>query len=239
MTGSKSTPKPTDASSEGVYTTGTRLCVINPDTAATTGKRVGFVSQDTDGGERASTGRPAVTEGVMRGQTTLDFAIGVSIFIAVVLFTFGFVPSVLDPFDVVAEDNPTLADRTADNLAHGQLGSADQPSVLDWYCTVEYFEGNPSPSECNYEGQTLEQRLNLGIGDEANITITQEGDLSGLLCWTDDAGDGEPGLSTACTSGDSTLAIGEARPGSQETTIASRRVVSLYGETVVLEVVLW
>lgn len=179
----------------------------------------------------------------MRGQTTLDFAIGISIFLAVVLFTFGFIPTVLDPFDVVAEDNPTLADRTADNLAHGQLGSADQPHVLDWYCTVEYFEGAPSPPECNYEGQTLGERLDLEIGEDANITITRGGNVSELLCWAADAGDGEPGVvlgsSAACGPNDTTFAIGEDRPGSQETTITSRRVVSLYGETVVLEVMLW
>ncbi len=179
----------------------------------------------------------------MRGQTTLDFAIGVSIFLAVVLFTFGFLPSVLDPFDVAAEDNPTVADRTADNLAHGQLGSPDQPNVLDWYCTVEYFEGNASPAGCNYEGQTLEERLALEVGDNANITITRNGSLSELLCWAPDADttpDGEPGLETDCTGNDVTmLAIGDERPGAQDTTIASRRVVSLYDQTVVLEVVLW
>ncbi len=179
----------------------------------------------------------------MRGQTTLDFAIGVSIFLAVVLFTFGFLPSVLDPFDVAAEDNPTVADRTADNLAHGQLGSPDQPNVLDWYCTVEYFEGNASPADCNYEGQILEERLALGVGDNANITITRNGSLSELLCWAPDADttpDGEPGLETDCTgSGITMLAIGDERPGPQDTAIASRRVVSLYDQTVVLEVVLW
>ena len=177
----------------------------------------------------------------MRGQTTLDFAIGVSIFLAVVFFTFGFLPGVLDPFDVAAEDNPTMADRTADNLAHGQLGSPDQPNVLDWYCTVEYFEGNASPANCSYEGQTLDERLALGVGGSANITITRNGSLSELLCWAPDAtSEGEPGLETDCTGNDVTmLAIGDDRPGAQDTTIASRRVVSLYDQPVILEVVLW
>jgi hypothetical protein len=173
----------------------------------------------------------------MRGQTTLDFAIGISIFIAVVLFTFGFVPSVLDPFDVAAEDNPTFADRTADNLAHSQLGSPEEPNVLDRHCTVAFFEGDPSPSGCNYDGTDLEERLDLDIGQDMNITISQDGEQR--LCWTDDAGDGEPGLATSCTSSDTPLTIGDDRPGEQDTTITSRRVVFLYGETVVLEVVLW
>ena len=179
----------------------------------------------------------------MRGQTTLDFAIGVSVFLAVVLFTFAFIPSVLDPFDATTEDRPTVADRTADNLAHGQLGSPSQPNVLDWYCTVEYFEGNASPTDCGYEGQTLKERLALGVGDRANITITRNGSLSEMLCWASDADttrDNEPGLETDCTGSDVTmLTIGEEQPGTQDTTIVSRRVVSLYDETVVLEVVLW
>ena len=180
----------------------------------------------------------------MRGQTTLDFAIGISIFLAVVLFTFAFLPSVLDPFDVVAEENPTLADRTADDIAHGQLGSPEEPNRLDRFCTVAFFETGPSPGECRYEGETLEDRLGLGLGQNANISVFQN---TQQLCWTADAGgsNAEPGLvrsaSTDCdpSSGDTVLAVGDRRPGSTDTTITSRRVVTLYGETVVLEVVVW
>jgi len=182
----------------------------------------------------------------MRGQTTLDFAIGVSIFISVVLFTFTFVPTVLEPFDVVAEDNPTMADRTADSLAHGQLGAADQPHVLEWHCTVAFFEGQSSPPDCSYQGQTPAERLNLDIGQDVNITITRNGNSSRVLCWSadpDSTPDNEPGLTNAssadCGVDDTRLALGEDRPSSQDTAITSRRVVSLYGETVVLEVVLW
>lgn len=171
----------------------------------------------------------------MRGQTTLDFAIGVSIFLAVVLFTFAFVPTVLDPFDVVAEENPVLADRTADNLAHGQLGTSEQPYVLDRYCTVTFF-ANESDPDCNYDGSTLAERLGIGSDQNANITITQDGEQ--LLCWSDDAG-GEPGLTTACSDSDTTLAVGDERPTSEDTTITARRVVSLGGDPVELEVVLW
>lgn len=186
----------------------------------------------------------------MRGQTTLDFAIGVSIFLAVVLFTFGFIPTVLDPFDVVAEENPALADRTADNLANGQLGSAEQPNIFDRYCTVEFFKQSDPPAECNYDGTTLEERLNLDIGQNVNVTIVggeQPGDELKVQCWTDSAGGtGAPGLVNAgdadCdpdSSSDTVLAIGDERPDDQDTTITARRVASLYGETVVLEVVLW
>lgn len=182
----------------------------------------------------------------MRAQTTLDFAIGVSIFIAVVLFTFTFVPTVLEPFSVVADDNPTVADRTADSLAHGQLGATDRPHLLEWHCTVAFFRGQSSPSDCSYQGQTLEERLNLGIGQDMNVSITRNGDISQLLCWSadpDSTPDGEPGLTDAsssdCRSGDTALALGDNRPSRQDTTIKSRRVVSLYGETVMLEVILW
>jgi len=184
----------------------------------------------------------------MRGQTTLDFAIGVSIFLAVVLFTFGFIPTVLDPFDVVAEENPALADRTADNLAYGQLGSPEQPHVLDRHCTVEFFTAETPPGECNYEGETLEERLNLDIGQNVNITIMRGGSGDGtaeLLCWAETTDTGEPDLVTDDDSdcdpdgSDTVLAIGDRQPGNQDTTITSRRTVSLHGESVVLEVTLW
>jgi hypothetical protein len=175
----------------------------------------------------------------MRGQTTLDFVIGVSIFLAVVLFTFGFVPGILDPFEVSEEENPSIADRTADRLTQDTLGSPAQPYVLDRYCAVEFFdEGEAAPSECNYSGTTFEERIGKQELKQINVTITGESDDP--LCWTDSTtATGEPGLDDACGSGDILLTAGDNQPVIGETTITARRVVSLYGQSVTVEVVVW
>ncbi len=170
----------------------------------------------------------------MRGQTTLDFAIGISIFLAVVLFTFGFIPTILDPFDATASENPTLADRTADELAHGMLGSPAEPHVLDRYCTVAFFDESATDfSGCDFEDEPVEDRLPLTDFQRVSISITRGGEL---LCW--DGGVDEPQITTGCGSGGTDLASGDD-PLPQDATVSARRTVLLDGETATLEVVIW
>jgi hypothetical protein len=175
----------------------------------------------------------------MRGQTTLDFVIGVSIFLAAVLFTFGFVPGILEPFDAAAEENPAVADRIADSLSRDTLGSPDRPQVLDRYCTVAFFEdGRTAPAECNYDGTTLSDHLDRSLSQQVNVTIT--GDSDAPLCWTEStAATGGPGLTENCGSGDVVLADGDTPPTTGQSTITARRVVSLHDQPVTLEVVVW
>lgn len=178
----------------------------------------------------------------MRAQTTLDFAIGVTLFIAVLLFAFTFVPGILEPFDISGEEEPVLSDRVASRLSGEMLGSPENPNVLDRFCTVEFFDGN-DPAECAFDGSTLREQLDLDATQNVNVTL--EGDVSGSttgnvgLCWRTD-GISEPTLAeqSDCTSSDVSLAIGdEPTPGT--TTITARRVVSLENEPVVLKVVVW
>jgi len=175
----------------------------------------------------------------MRGQTTLDFVIGVSIFLTIVLFTFTFVPGILEPFDVSEEENPSIADRTATTLSQDVLADPGEPGVLDRYCTVAFFEaGSDSPSDCRFTGQTVDDRLNVSEFKRVNVTLSRSD--GGHLCWTDStAPNGDPGLSESCDDDDVLLTGGPNRPSTSETTITARRVVSLQDEPVVLEVFLW
>ena len=175
----------------------------------------------------------------MRGQTTLDFVIGVSIFLAAVLFTFGFIPGLLEPFDTVEEENPTLSDRYADTLSQDTLGSPKDPHTLDRYCAVSFFdEGSSAPSDCEYTGTTLEERLGVPDTQQVNVTITSDGDTQ--LCWTEStAATGKPGLTETCGPNDIVLSAGPRQPTIGETTITARRAVSLHDRSVMLEVVVW
>lgn len=155
-----------------------------------------------------------------RAQTTLDFAIGISLFLAVVLFTFGFIPTILDPFDATDSENPAVADRTADHIAHHMLGNASEPHILDRYCTVAFFQGTDFDGDdlagdlnlsdiCNFEefeeptfedthpveqALSLEVGVNTGTHKSVNVSITKEdsdGDRE-LLCWDMEREDEEP-----------------------------------------------
>jgi hypothetical protein len=182
----------------------------------------------------------------MRAQTTLDFAIGITIFLAVVMFVFGFVPGILEPFDTTGQERPAQSDRIANSLSQGMLGDPAEPYVLDRHCTVEFFnDSTAAPAECNYSGSTIHEYLNLSERTDINITLT--GNLSGgtqseQLCWAlSSSYTGEPGLDdTNCgASGKTFLRIGDDKPGPGESTITARRIVSFRGESIRLEVVVW
>lgn len=177
-----------------------------------------------------------------RGQTTLDFAIGISIFLTVLLFAFAFVPGFLQPFAGGGADDPALAGRLADKLAEGQLGTPAEPNVLDRHCTVAFFDslGASPPGECRYEGTSFEERIS--VSDRTNVNVTFEGNVTAtssgpaVLCWDQSDHDlTESGLS-GC---DVELIAGDTPPANTDTTVTTRRVVSLHDEVVTLKVVVW
>lgn len=191
-------------------------------------------------------------EQATRGQTTLDFAIGIVIFLAVVLFVFTFVPGILEPFDVGGEENPTVSDRIANSLAQDKFGDPAEPYALDRYCTVAFFEEDGDPlDDCRWDEGTLDEEFNLSGLQNVNVTITGNIDRSNnqrsLLCWTESSDEGtpgdEPGLDEAvdCDTGDGDimLASGDEPPAGGATTITARRIVSLHGESVMLQVIVW
>jgi hypothetical protein len=170
-----------------------------------------------------------------RGQTTLDFTIGISVFLAVLVFVFAFVPGLLSPFTASGNDAPALADRTADRLAQGSVGNPEngsighpeEPYVLNGNDTEDFFNASGEVSE----------RLDLPAGSSVNVTI--EGNLTGgtendILCWNTTS----YSLNEATCSG-TDLATGNVPPSDNDATVTSRRVVSIDGEDVNLVVVVW
>jgi hypothetical protein len=177
----------------------------------------------------------------MRAQTTMDFTIGIVIFLGVVVFAFSFVPGILQPFELSDDENPSKSDRIANHLSQDMLGSTEQPHDLDRYCTVAFFNETYDASDsCNYNGGSLSDVFNLDGTTSVNITL--KGNISGTgsandqLCW----GDGElvDTSDSACGS-DDVLARGDEVTDGEGTTITARRVVFLNGRSVTLEVVLW
>ena len=75
-----------------------------------------------------------------RGQTTLDFALGVSVFLLTAIFVLTFVPGMLEPFEESTQEEISAADRIATQLVEETLASPDRPHVLDRECTVIFFE---------------------------------------------------------------------------------------------------
>jgi hypothetical protein len=172
-----------------------------------------------------------------RAQTTLDFAIGVSVFLAIVVFVFAFVPGILEPFNLSGEADSALADRVASDLSQAKLGNASEPYVLDSSCAVQFFdEANGPPSHCNYGGGDLNERL--GISNIHNLNVTLAGTFAGpdgeLACWNSD---GKIVGAGSCSG--QVLSAGGAPPESNDETVTARRVVSLQQQNLTLKVVVW
>lgn len=163
-----------------------------------------------------------------RGQTTLDFTIGISVFLLVLIAVFLFVPGAIEPFTQGGQDRIVTANRVGDQLSEGSLGDPSSPHVLNTTCTIEFFEDN-APAGCRYEGTTLESRL--GVQERTFVNVTLEGNLSDdgpygdreLLCWSTGGALIERSDGTCGT----TFAIGDTPPERSGTSVTARRVVSI------------
>jgi|AntRauTorcE11898_2_1112593.scaffolds.fasta_scaffold20250_2 hypothetical protein len=180
-----------------------------------------------------------------RGQTTLDFTIGVTIFIVVLAGVFLFVPGTLQPFEQGDQEDIVTVNRVADQLTEHSLVDPSQPHILDDDCTVTFFEDpSNSPSDCNYSGGSLQERVGHGRFQFLNVTI--RGRPSGgtgsnnLLCYETANAPGDR-LETGSACGDSTdtlLAVGgDVTTGTASVT--ARRVVELDGQDVFMVVEIW
>lgn len=183
----------------------------------------------------------------MRGQTTLDFALGVTLFVGAIIFTFTFAPTILTPFETSGQQDTITADRVADQLSQGLLGHPASPYVLDRHCTVAFFDRigpdtvHDAPARCRYGNGTLTQQLGLGV--TANVNISLVGDLDGsatgsnLLYWNES--NNALGERPSGGADEVVLAAGESPPIQNDATVSGTRVVSLAGHDVTMRVVVW
>jgi hypothetical protein len=130
-----------------------------------------------------------------RGQTVLDFAVGVSVFLIVVAFVLTFVPGMVQPFQESTQEETAAADRLADQLAADQLAeNVSTPYVLDRECTVAFFEDSSDNEDgdtdfdgvyddsstfegpCNFPDLSLSERLAV-TGSGLDIRVRLVADL--------------------------------------------------------------
>lgn len=169
-----------------------------------------------------------------RGQTGIDFIIGVGIFLLTIAFVFSFVPGTLAPFgdDTAA---PVVADRIADELVHQALAGANGPSVLDERCTLAFF-GYAASTDCHFDGAGQPEDW-LAVPPRTTLNVTVEKNLDGatgreVVCL-------DAGTITDCNNGGDRLAYGAPPPQTGGSVATASRVVSLGGTDAVVVVRLW
>lgn len=173
-----------------------------------------------------------------RGQTVLDFSIGMSVFLLVLLFIFLFLPGTISPFTEGSQEEIGLTNRIADSLAEGLLGDPTTPHILNTTCTVEFFDDN-SPADCRHSGSNLTSRL--GVGNKQRVNVTMKANLTGdsekeTLCWD---GSNDELVETGSADCDTQLTIGPTPPSEYGTTVTSRRTVQLDETETTMIVEVW
>jgi hypothetical protein len=180
----------------------------------------------------------------MRGQTTLDFAIGISLFLAVVVFVFLFIPGLLSPFTTGAQADTVTTNRIADKVTKGMLGSPRQPYTINEHCTVTFFDGDDAPSRCSGDwasGDDVETQAGLDSTRQSlNVTVrgnvTDGGIDEEILCWDRT---GEQLVNASDGACDVPLTRGGSPPQTNDASVTALRVVSLAGEDVTVYVEIW
>jgi len=172
------------------------------------------------------------------GQTTIDFAIAMGVFLIAVAFVFTFIPSLTTPFVEGNQDTSVTADRVASHLSEGGLGDPADPFVLNDTCTEVFFNESTAdseiPSNCGYSGESLDERVGVD-GDRLNVNVTIEhvdpdapvDDRFRTVCHNSTQGViiHEDNGSSNC---DTEFEVGEA-PTHQASVVAPRRIVTIPG----------
>ena len=144
-----------------------------------------------------------------RAQTTVDFVVGIAIFLLIVGMIFTFVPLSFEPIRSDWGDEAMASDNIASDLT-GRLLAEDtsHPSVLNDSCVVGFFNTSVGvPAGCSYDTDSsdLQQALSLPSGTKVNITIEDGGTISSIS--------------------DTDLAAGEAPPDRVTEVVATRSVL--------------
>lgn len=173
----------------------------------------------------------------MRGQTTLDFATGVSVFLLTIVFVFVFVPGILTPFTQTAQEETVTTNRVADLVTKDLAASPSEPYILDGECAAALLSNAADPG-CGFSGSTLEARLDLGEFQSVNITLrgAPNWNNEAVACW--DSGENTV-VNVSNATCDTELRAGDVPPEGSDSVVTARRIVSIEGTVLAMEVQVW
>jgi hypothetical protein len=166
-----------------------------------------------------------------RGQSRVDFLVGIGVFFLTLSFVLVLLPELLGPF--AGPENPAVADRATAGLTEDLLaGSA--AGTLNLTCTDEFFRAQGST--CGFDATDATTAL-VGVDDRHELNVTVERNASAapgteVLCSNGTA-------ITQCTAGGTPLTRGSDPPTGTQSVRSAHRVVSVGGDVVVIELRVW
>ncbi|WP_181691060.1 hypothetical protein [Natronomonas sp. LN261] len=89
------------------------------------------------------------TTETVRGQTTIDFGVGMGVFLLTLVFVVAYAPTVFDPVAGGTGSASMTADRAATTLSGDVLAaSTAEPGILSVGCVAEFFGEVVEGTEC-------------------------------------------------------------------------------------------
>lgn len=174
-----------------------------------------------------------MTSGADRGQTNLDFIVGIVVFLVGLSFVLGAVPGFLAPYD--DQEEPLVAQRVTATVADSLLAASSDPGRLDVTCTEAFFAGSGGAG-CTFDAtDSLDERVGVSPWYQLNVTLTWN--VSGgpdreFLCVSG-------GTVGPCGSGGTRLATGPDVPRGSQSVAADRRLVVVGDQRAILDVRVW
>lgn len=182
----------------------------------------------------ARTPVPSALAGEERGQTSIDFLIGIGVFLATVGFVALFAMDVVTPF-AGEQGGALVADRTADELVGVTLAGPAGTNVLDESCTLAFFDDSASDDGCAFDSaNSLTDRVGIDDRWDLNVTVERNDPAAGneILC-VDDSGDLQ-----SCPDG-TRLAAGDPADFGSDGIFTAVRVATFDDRDVAVVVRLW
>lgn len=163
-----------------------------------------------------------------RGQTTIDYAIGASIFMFVVGGVLLFIPTIFEPLSTSTTTNALVADQTATHITKQLLNSGETTATLDAVCTAAFFGQNTTlDDKCEFDTSSSTREM-VGVSDSTDISIT--------ITNSQPVGDSSP-ITQEFEGNEYKLA--RATDTDQQNTAIATRIVSLNGDQYRLTVEVW
>lgn len=103
-----------------------------------------------------------------RGQTGVDFIVGIGVFLLTISFVVLFIPGLLAPFNGLTTTNPMVADRVADDLVYQELAADDAVGRLNQTKTQAFFADEPGNQVHVPDGMHV--NVTLRAGDTTHAT---------------------------------------------------------------------
>jgi len=129
-----------------------------------------------------------------RAQTTLDFGLGIAIFLIAIVFVIATVSTFAAPYDGTTTIKTTVADTTADQFAESAFQArpplpGEPPTSVDRYCVNQFFQNRSADGYCRYPSPG--DSVTAGVSPPRELSVhVQIETLDGTVVTTSDTSTG-------------------------------------------------